>query len=112
MPYETSYLVWWHVPSAFSDEKGAVTAEFMLLLPAAVLGLAGFLAIFQLGLVRIEISQLAFFQARLWSIGNEDLDFEGVSFSSELDGQLLCVTATKKTIIEISESACYLAHGV
>ena len=84
----------------------------MLLLPAVVLGLAGFLAIFQLGLVRIEISQLAFYQARLWSIGDEDLDVKGVSFLSELDGQLLCVTATKKAIIEISENACYLAHGV
>ena len=100
------------MPSAFSDDKGAVTAEFMLLLPTVILGLAGFLAIFQLGLVRIEISQLAFYQARLWSIGNEDLNVEGVSFSSELDGQLLCVTATKKSIIEVSESACYLAHGI
>lgn len=83
----------------------------MLLMPTVVAALAGALAMFQLGLLRLELSQLAFYEARSQAIGNPESGLQEVAFESKTSGQLLCVTATKKVLFEIRESGCYLIHG-
>ncbi|QKJ25631.1 hypothetical protein HRU87_05545 [Aquiluna borgnonia] len=95
----------------FSEDRGAVTAEFMLLFPTVIVALAGALTVFQLGLDRLELSRLAFFQARSLAIGGELSSVEGVRFTPSDDGRMLCVEATKTSLFRLSESGCYLKHG-
>jgi hypothetical protein len=83
----------------------------MLLMPTVLLGLAGAFALFQLGLARLELSQLAFSHARAQVIGS-DLEAENVHFESKLEGGLLCSTASKTMVLRISETGCYLAPGL
>jgi hypothetical protein len=95
----------------FSDQKGAVTAEFMLLFPTIVLALAGVLGVFQLGVAQLELSRDAFTSARQISIGGTLTPVEGVEVHSYRDGQLVCVIAQKKIAIELEASACLFQHG-
>ena len=95
----------------FSDQKGAVTAEFMLLFPTVVLALAGVLGVFQLGVAQLELTRDAFTQARHFSIKGSLLPIEGVEFQSYRDGQLACVVAQKRFAIELEAKACLFQHG-
>ena len=104
-------MAWWLVRLAFSNEKGAVTAEFMMLFPTLLLALAGAIGLFQLGLARLELSQLAFYQARSEAIGSSGVQSDKAIFKTEINGQLLCVTASRKLIFELRETGCYLIHG-
>jgi hypothetical protein len=96
---------------AFSDQKGAVTAEFMLLFPTVVLALAGFLGIFQLGLAQMELARNAFTQARQLSINGSSLPMPEVSFESYWEGQWVCVIASRKIVFALKEKACLYQHG-
>ena len=96
---------------AFSREDGAVTAEFMLISPTIVLALAGALGLFQLGLERLTLSQLAFYEARSQAIGFEAKSDSETVFQTTIEGQLLCVTATRNSLLRIQEKGCYLIHG-
>lgn len=99
------------MPLAFSRDDGAVTAEFMLLTPTIVLALAGALGLFQLGLERLTLSQLAFYEARSQAIGGDRSEYRDVDFVTNIEGQLLCVTASKSLLFKLEESGCYLIHG-
>lgn len=95
----------------FSDQKGAVTAEFMLLFPTVVLGLAGILGVFQLGLAQMELARNAFTQARELSIAGSMLQIPGSTFESYTEGQWVCVIARKRFVFDLQERACLFQHG-
>jgi Flp pilus assembly protein TadG len=96
----------------FSNQKGAVTAEFMLLFPTLVLTLAGILGVFQLGLAQLQLSGAAFAQARHLSIGNQRLEIPGTTFQVVESGRWVCVTATKSFIFDLEVESCLLKHGL
>ncbi len=96
----------------FSNQKGAVTAEFMLLFPTVVLALAGFLGFFQLGLVQLQLGRDAFTQARELSIGNQLQKIPNTKFRSNQDGRWVCVTAVRELPIAMEVEACLLKHGL
>ena len=95
----------------FNDQKGAVTAEFMLLFPTVVLALAGILGVFQLGVAQMELARNAFTQARHLSINGSMLPMPGSTFESYADGQWVCVIARKMLVFELQERACLYQHG-
>jgi Flp pilus assembly protein TadG len=105
-------LDWWQELLVFSNQKGAVTAEFMLLFPTVVLALAGFLGVFQLGLVQLQLSRDAFTQARELSIGNQLQKIPNTKFRSNQDGRWVCVTAVRELPIAMEVQACLLKHGL
>jgi hypothetical protein len=111
MQFAICYLDWWPELLVFSDQKGAVTAEFMLLFPTVVLALAGILGVFQLGVAQMELARNAFTQARQLSINGSMLPIPGVAFESHLDGQWVCVTAQKRLVFDLQEKACLYQHG-
>ena len=97
---------------AFSSEKGAVTAEFMLLFPTLVLALAGILGVFQLGLTQLQLSRDAFSQARELAIGNPLAPLPGTSFTVTESGRWVCVTASKQRFLKLEAQACLYKHGL
>jgi hypothetical protein len=105
-------LDWWRELLAFSSEKGAVTAEFMLLFPTLMLALAGILGVFQLGLTQLQLARDAFTQTRLLAIGHPLERLEDTSYKVTESGKWVCVTASKKLLIELEAQACLLKHGL
>ncbi len=95
-----------------SSQKGAVTAEFMLLFPTVVLALAGFLGVFQLGLTQLQLSREAFSQVRQLAIGNQLADQPGISFEVSHSDRWVCVTAIKQLVLKLEAEACLLKHGL
>jgi hypothetical protein len=95
----------------FSNQKGAVTAEFMLLFPTVVLGLAGILGVFQLGLAQMELARNAFTQVRQLSINGAMLPMPESTFESSTEGQWVCVIARKRFVFDLQERACLYQHG-
>ena len=112
MQFAICYLDWWPELLVFSDQKGAVTAEFMLLFPTVVLALAGILGVFQLGVAQMELARNAFTQARQLSINGSMLPIPGSTFESYLDGQWVCVIAQKRFVFDLQERACLYQHGI
>ncbi|MEY3561689.1 MAG: hypothetical protein RL068_841 [Actinomycetota bacterium] len=94
-----------------TSEKGAVTAEFVLLWPTILLGLAGVGFLFQLGLARLELSLLAFQQARALVVSGEVSTSGNASLHVETDSRWVCVSATRQMAFEVSETACFMRHG-
>lgn len=111
MRFAICYLDWWPELLVFSDQKGAVTAEFMLLFPTVVLSLAGILGVFQLGVAQMELARNAFTQARQLSINGVLVAIPGVAFESYLDGKWVCVIAQKRIVFDLQEKACLYQHG-
>ena len=111
MQFAICYLDWWPELLVFSDQKGAVTAEFMLLFPTVVLALAGILGVFQLGVAQMELARNAFTQARQLSINGSMLPIPGSTFESYTEGQWVCVIAQKRFVFDLQERACLYQHG-
>jgi Flp pilus assembly protein TadG len=95
----------------FSSEKGAVTAEFMLLLPALALLLASALAIFQLGLDRISLEVSAFEIARANAIGFEQEIETELEITTEQEGRFACVTVSKMNLVRMAATSCMIPYG-
>ena len=88
-----------------------MTAEFMLLFPTVVLALAGVLGVFQLGVAQLELSRVAFTQARQLSINNSLSPIEGTEIRSYSQGQMVCVVARRQIAIKLEARACLFHHG-
>ena len=112
MPFGICCLDWWPGLLVFSSQKGAVTAEFMLLFPTVVLALAGTLGVFQLGVAQLSLSREAFLQARQLALGNALEASPGVSLTESVEGRYVCVSAFKKLFIELEAEACLPKHGL
>lgn len=111
MQFAICYLDWWPELLVFSDQKGAVTAEFMLLFPTVVLALAGILGVFQLGVAQLELARNAFTQARQLSINGSMLPIPESTFESYTDGKWVCVITRRTFVIALKEKACLYQHG-
>ena len=83
----------------------------MLLFPTVVLALAGVLGVFQLGVAQLELTRDAFTQSRQLSIKESLLPIEGAQFESYRDGQLVCVVAQRKLVIDLEATACLFQNG-
>lgn len=96
---------------ASNNEKGAATAEFMLLLPTLLIGLAAFLALTNWQLERLELSSLSFSAARAQAIGTDWSPPEGVLTNSFQDGRYDCVELSKAAFMPMKVRACVLQFG-
>lgn len=112
MPFGICCLGWWPELLVFSSQKGAVTAEFMLLFPTVVLALAGTLGVFQLGVAQLSLSREAFLQARQLAIGNDPEASPDVSLTERLDGRFVCVSAVRNYLFELKAEVCLPKHGL
>lgn len=106
------YLGWWPGLLVFSNQKGAATAEFMLLFPAVVLALSGVLGVFQIGVTQLQLSRDAFTQARLLSMGMDPRSIPGASTQKLDRGNFVCALTTKKLWFDLEAEACLLKHGL
>lgn len=79
---------------AFSSEKGAVTAEFMLITPALVLAVISLLGLFPLALTAIRLELVAMNLARAHSYGHEITAPDGFQFQLVHQGRISCIKVT------------------
>lgn len=96
-------------------DRGSVTAEFAMLIPAMVLILTTFLSALNLQLERIRLVQLSSDAAR--AAGRGDVVVQPGD-STELvtyeQGELVCVRATKQATafkLTLNEKTCARANG-
>ena len=94
-----------------ASDRGAVTAEFMLLLPALIMLFSVVLGSVSLAVERIALQYTAFEIARQSAIGI-DVPVDSalrVDFSNE--GRLECFRVQKQLVIPISTKICLLPIG-
>lgn len=102
--------------AAKSSESGAVTAEFMLLIPWLMVFLATSIGIFQIGLKQLELTHSAGQIARLVARSDELLlpeEFESVPFDVELmeDAGLVCAELADPVWRFLEARACAPSLG-
>jgi hypothetical protein len=88
---------------AFRSEKGAVTAEFMLITPALILAVTLLLGLFPLALAGIKLELSAMQLARLYSFGEDVVAPAGHSIEFSKQGRLYCLKLKLKTLPMESE---------
>jgi hypothetical protein len=97
-------LVW-------ANEKGAVTAEFMLLLPGLVFLFAIGMGSFSLALSRVQLEVSAFEIARQLAIGNQPQAPAGMTLKVESEGRLSCAKLTKRELFPLTARHCMIRYG-
>ena len=90
------------------NQKGAVTAEFMLLMPAAILAVTLLLSFFTLALDRVKFEFEAFQFARSYFYG---LETPGLEFETSLVGDLECVEVISGSPLRFRSSYCAFKLG-
>ena len=95
----------------FRSEKGSVTAEFMLLLPTLVLGLAACLAVAAWQIERLELQSLAFLAARQQIVGSSIELPENTDGNFFQDGRYSCVELTRTSLLPLKARSCQLRLG-
>ena len=93
------------------SDRGAVTAEFMLLLPALIM-----LFTFALGSVtfateRISIESKLFEATRAISLGMEPETYPNYRITESTEGRKICVTLSWQLIFPIQSKLCMLPVG-
>ena len=90
------------------NQKGAVTAEFMLLMPAAILAVTLLLGFFTLALDRVKFELEAFQFARSYFYGLETpaLEFEETSL-----GEISCVEVIAASPFGFRSRYCLFKTG-
>lgn len=84
----------------FSSDKGAVTAEFMLITPALILAVATLLGLFPLALSAIKLEVETMQLARLHGYGLDLSVTEGHKFEISAQGRIECVTVRNLSLLE------------
>lgn len=84
----------------FSSDKGAVTAEFMLITPALILAVATLLGLFPLGLSAIKLEVEAMQLARLHGYGLDLSKPEGYDLEIYSQGRIECVRLRNSSLME------------
>ena len=88
---------------AFPTDKGAVTAEFMLITPALILAVTLLLGLFPLALAGIKLELSAMQLARLYSFGQDVEAPAGYSIEFSQQGKLSCLKLRMDTLPMESE---------
>ncbi len=83
---------------AFRSDKGAVTAEFMLITPALILAVTLLLGLFPLALAGIKLELSAMQLARLHSFGEDVVAPAGHSIEFSEQRRLYCLKLKLKTL--------------
>ena len=92
-----------------SSDKGSVTAETMMLMPALAILLSALGGIFNFGLERVSLESKTAQVLRQLSIGAEyDLDAE-IESKIWNEGRLVCLELSKTQLIKISATQCTIA---
>ena len=90
------------------NQKGAVTAEFMLLMPAAILAVTLLLGFFNLALERVQFEFNAFQFARSHFYG---LEPGGYEFGERSYGDLSCVEVVSGLPFQFRSEWCLIPIG-
>jgi hypothetical protein len=94
-----------------NNDGGAVTAEFMMLMPVLVLGLSLTLGAVSLGFERLELQAMSWSMARAEALGLELPDLEGVTINIERIERVSCVHLLKSKPLPIHAKSCQLILG-
>jgi hypothetical protein len=101
------------MPSALSNsERGAVTAEFMMLMPVLVLGLSITLGAVSLGFERLELQATSWSIARQVALGLELPELEGITITVDAQERISCVKLRKNSPFPIQAKSCQLILGL
>lgn len=90
------------------NEKGAVTAEFMLLMPAAILAVTLLLGFFNLAIERVKFEFEAFQFARSHFYALEPGSYE---FEQSSRGELSCVEVVSGQALQFRSEWCLIPIG-
>jgi len=94
----------------FSSDKGAVTAEFMLVTPALILAVATLLGLFPLALSAIKLEVEAMQLARMHGYGLDIAAPDGFELEIASNGRLECVVVRNK-ILPLESEYCVIPLG-
>lgn len=83
-----------------SSDKGAVTAEFMLITPALILAVATLLGLFPLALSAIKLEVETMQLVRMHGYGLDLSVAEGHEFEISAQGRIECVTVRNLSLLE------------
>ena len=83
-----------------SSDKGAVTAEFMLITPALILAVATLLGLFPLGLSSIKLEVETMQLARLHGYGLDVPIPEGYELEIASRGRIECIKLRNRSLME------------
>ena len=95
---------------AFRSDKGAVTAEFMLVMPAMILAVALLLGLFPLALAGIKLELTAMQLARLHSLGETVSPPTGYKLKTYSEGRYECLVL-KSPILILESEYCAMTLG-
>ena len=95
---------------AFRSDKGAVTAEFMLVMPAMILAVALLLGLFPLALAGIKLELTAMQLARLHSLGQTVSAPTGYELKTYSEGRYECLVL-KSPILILESEYCAMTLG-
>jgi len=93
------------------SDQGAVTAEFMLLLPALVMLFATVLGSVAFATDRIALEAKGFEAARSLAIGLDLAAEEGIEIEKSVEGALTCAKISKQSLIPMSTKLCVMQVG-
>jgi Flp pilus assembly protein TadG len=95
----------------FSSDHGAVTAEFMLLLPALIMLFATVLGSVVFATDRIALEARGFEAARSLALGLDLRAEEGIEIEKSVEGALTCARITKQSLMPMSTKLCVMQVG-
>ncbi len=94
----------------FRSDKGAVTAEFMLVMPAMILAVTLLLGLFPLALAGIKLELTAMQLARLHSLGETVSSPDGYELKTYSEGRYECLVL-KSPILILESEYCAMTLG-
>lgn len=94
----------------FSSDRGAVTAEFMLITPALILAVVSLLGLFPLALAAIKLEVLAMQLARAHGYGWEAIAPSGYHLEITEDGRYECLRLSTQGL-KMESEYCVIPVG-
>ena len=94
-----------------NSDRGAVTAEFMLLMPALISVVAIGIAGLQIGLASISLELDAALLARAQSYGFSVSAPTGTELTTWREGHLSCLRLSQVKLVEIASEYCLIQAG-
>lgn len=99
------------VIDSLASDHGAVTAEFMLLLPALIMLFATVLGSVVFATDRIALEVKGFEAARSLALGLDLRAEEGIEIEKSVEGALTCAKISKQSLIPMSTKLCVMQVG-
>ncbi|MDG2497451.1 MAG: hypothetical protein P8M68_04630 [Aquiluna sp.] len=93
------------------NDRGAVTAEFMLLLPALIMLFTFVLGSVTFAAERIAIESKVFEATRAISLGQDPSIDPKYLLTQSIQGRKICVTLSRQMLLPIKSTLCMLPVG-